>query len=557
MALPVAALEPLRSLYGTLLDTLESTFGLDPSFIVNLALTIFALGTFFHYASGHIYRYSQRLFLSSVHINEDDQLYAQVMKWMTAHQLPTRAFRSVKATTPQKSSWEDEEDATRRISERGEGTEFDPARLVSYRSIIGRMPIHLAPFEGSHVFRHGGSWILFSHRVHKGSPLLGPDARERGYIHLECLGRSLGPIESLLGDVQTYHLERSMSTTTVFRALTAMREMLRWTKVVSRPSRDIRTVILDREKKLELLRDVNEYLHPKTRRWYANHGIPYRRGYLFTGAPGTGKTSLTSALAGVFGLDIYVLSLLDPAMNESQLMRLMSEVPSRCIVLLEDVDAAGLGKRSDTSGSSARNKHKGTSDPPDTVSELISSANGISENKQAVAASGISLSALLNAIDGVASHEGRILVMTTNAPDCLDPALVRPGRVDMQIHFELPSRSESKELFLSMYSDDIGDSDSGLLSPPIPSQTANGKARRDNTKSRTDETKEKKVSDLDFTPTEEIEQLANKFADALPEGKLSLADIQGFMLAYKRNPQEACRKAEKWASDRLREMEAN
>ena len=405
MALPFppSALDPLKSLHGSLQATLLRPLGLniDLALLVNSTLALVAVFTFLHYASGHIYRYAQNLLLSSVHINEDDQLYGQVMRWMTDHQLGSKAFRSVKATTPQKSSWEDEEDATRAIDR---DFAVDPAKLISYRSIIGRMPIHLQPFEGSHVFRHRGSWILFQHRVHRGSPLLPSDARERGFVHLECLGRSLAPIERLLGDVQTYNLERSMSTTTVFRALTSLREMIRWTKVVSRPSRDIRTVILEQVKKHALLQDINEYLHPRTRRWYANHGIPYRRGYLFSGAPGTGKTSLTSALAGVFGLDIYVLSLLDPAMNESQLMRLMSEVPSRCIVLLEDVDAAGLGKRSDTSSAEGRRRGAGKSNPQDAVSDAIAAATGVPDNKPPQPVSGISLSALLNAIDGMYLH---------------------------------------------------------------------------------------------------------------------------------------------------------
>ena len=279
MALPFppSALGPLKSLHGAIEAGISRHLGLEPALAINAALTLFAVLTFLHYASGHAYGYAQRLCLSSVHVNEDDQLYGQVMRWMTDHQLGAarRAFRSVKATTPQKSSWEDEEDATRRIDR-----EFDPAKLISYRSIIGRMPIHLQPFEGSHLFRHRGAWILFQHKVHRGSPLLPADARERGFVHLECLGRSVAPLERLLGDVQTYNLERSMSTTTVFRALATMREMIRWTKVVSRPSRDIRTVILEREKKHALLQDINEYLHPRTRRWYANHGIPYRRGYL-------------------------------------------------------------------------------------------------------------------------------------------------------------------------------------------------------------------------------------------------------------------------------------
>ena len=275
-----------------------------------------------------------------------------------------------------------------------------------------------------------------------------------------------------------------------------------------------------------------------------------------SGAPGTGKTSLTSALAGVFGLDIYVLSLLDPSMNESQLMRLMSEVPSRCIVLLEDVDAAGLGKRSDTSGD-ARKRHQ-TPNSQDAVSEAIATTMAMSETKPTAQLSGISLSALLNAIDGVASHEGRILIMTTNAPDALDKALTRPGRVDMQIHFELPSRVEIKELFLSMYSDEVTGND--LKASPNSSKhsdrTANGTANGTITKVDRNGDQDKDVSELGFSPSEELQQMAGRFAEALPETKLSLADIQGFMLRYKRDPSEACRQASDWASERVKDLEA-
>lgn len=532
------ALGPFKSIYLALLDAVNETFGLDPSVILNLTLILAAVGTFMHYASGHIYRYAQKICLSNIHINDDDQLYAQTMRWMTDNQLSTHKFRSVKATTPQKSSWEDEEDATKTI-----GQSFDPDRLISYRSIIGRLPIRLQPFEGSHIFRHRGSWIMFRHRVHKGSALL-MDPREKGSLDLECFGRSLAAIERLLEDIQTYNLERSMSTTTVFRAITSMREMIRWTKVVERPSRDIRTVILTREKKQALLQDVNEYLHPKTRRWYANHGVPYRRGYLFSGAPGTGKTSLTSALAGVFGLDIYVLSLLDPAMNESQLMRLLSEVPSRCIVLLEDVDAAGLGKRANTSGMANRQKAGQTQ-------ELL---NELTSAESKLTASGISLSGLLNAIDGVSSHEGRILVMTTNTPDALDKALTRPGRVDMHIHFELPSHAEIEELFLSMYTDDLNKAPQSSETPD-KSSMANGNVKANSSK-HIAPSEDKILSDLRIASDEKTQEQARQFAKAIPEGMLSLAAIQGFMLGYKSNPEEACNRVNTWAAERVKEIEA-
>ena len=95
---------PVKSAYSILLETIHNLLGIDPVIIVNLGLVLAAVSTFFHYTGGHIYRYAQKVCLSSVHINEDDMLYQYVMRWMTDHQLDTKSFRSVKATTPQKSS---------------------------------------------------------------------------------------------------------------------------------------------------------------------------------------------------------------------------------------------------------------------------------------------------------------------------------------------------------------------------------------------------------------------------------------------------------------------
>src|SRR5271163_3253088 len=101
-------------------------------------------------------------------------------------------------------------------------------------------------------------------------------------------------------------------------------------------------VILNESGKRELLKDIGDFLDQTARQWYSNRGIPYRRGYLLYGPPGTGKSSLSFAIAGYFKLKIYIVSLNSLAMNEENLSTLFAELPKQCVVLLEDIDTAGL-----------------------------------------------------------------------------------------------------------------------------------------------------------------------------------------------------------------------
>ncbi|KXJ92856.1 P-loop containing nucleoside triphosphate hydrolase protein [Microdochium bolleyi] len=461
--------------------------------------------------------------------------------------------------------------------------------------------------------------------------------RDKEDLVISCLWRSPEPIKKLLQHAKDQYYKDHQARTLVKRPFPHnMRRFARnlWQVVANRPVRDMRTVVLDSRQKAQILNDMNEYLHPSTPRWYANRGIPLRRGYLFHGPPGTGKTSLSFALAGVFGLDIHVISLLEPTLTEEDLSTLLGSLPRRCIVLLEDIDTAGLrrpenelerserasrrprdgqagggrggrrsgGKKSDEANNNDHDKDKAdtnsavtTASPQDwKVSDLAralktESANSDSDAKK----QGISLSGLLNAIDGVASHEGRVLIMTTNVPEALDEALIRPGRVDLQVAFSSATTRQAEELFLRMYESDekIGmlarggqqqqlGSVNGLADDtPLlngdggagsQKTTVNGHGKHEHAASLVETTTQRKPSagphedegddeedHPDVLTESQLASTARAFAAVIPNGQFSPAEIQGFLLKRKKHPLRAVREAQAWVEALVRQKESH
>ena len=151
-----------------------------------------------------------------------------------------------------------------------------------------------------------------------------------------------------------------------------------------------------------LLDDVQRFQEDET--WYHEHGIPYRCGFLLHGPPGTGKSSLAFGLAGKLDYGICILSFTDKNMTDSDLMRQLSSIPTKCLVLIEDIDVALP---------STKRKH-------DIIASKDRNDNVVQPN--------VTLSGVLNAIDGVESADSQIIIMTTNFKEHLDPALIRPGR---------------------------------------------------------------------------------------------------------------------------------
>ncbi|KAJ1547795.1 hypothetical protein HK096_011215 [Nowakowskiella sp. JEL0078] len=101
-------------------------------------------------------------------------------------------------------------------------------------------------------------------------------------------------------------------------------------------NRGIDSVALDIKQEELLHRDLETFHHDK--QFYERMGLPYRRGYLFSGKPGTGKTSLINAISFTYGRDIYSLNLKEIS-DDSSLQSSFASVPKNSIIVLEDVDA--------------------------------------------------------------------------------------------------------------------------------------------------------------------------------------------------------------------------
>ncbi|KAL8632310.1 hypothetical protein Q9189_001982 [Teloschistes chrysophthalmus] len=589
--LPASILDAFIPGYSVASNFIWNVFGFDISLVVSISFLVFGLFTSSKFVWHYAYKYFEDYCTSFICIESGDDIFDHVMEWL-AEQKISKKSRTLMAKTGRESAWD---------SLPGEEINVmaDAGQLLNFSNWDAKVPPTFQPYFGTHRFWHNGRYFEFSRSKQEtlGTSWGGGSVmREEEYIKLTCIGRSTQPLKALIKEARDHYLDKEKTSTVVRRpAPKEMRGRGRnvWNKVASRPSRPIETVVLDHEQKDRLLADINEYLHPKTAVWYANRGIPYRRGYLLAGPPGTGKSSLAWAIAGVFGLDIYCISLVEPTLTEEDLGVMFTSLPRRCVVLLEDIDAAGLVKRK-LPDDAKEEPEKETSEAAKLGAEIskaikASQAQGGAKTKEN---QGISLSGLLNAIDGVASHEGRVLLMTTNCPEKLDEALIRPGRIDMKIAFTKATKNQMRELFVRMYEPDVENgmpsksmaANKKIFSTAAPADQKAMHLRHRKPLSSVDgnelrvkvtpasvptppespyHSNSNSSSSSDVTPSNppsppptELHDIAVAFAKRLPEETFTPAEIQGFLLTRKNEPLRALEEVIPWRDQLIRAKHA-
>jgi len=253
-----------------------------------------------------------------------------------------------------------------------------------------------------------------------------------------------------------------------------------------------------------------------------------------------------------------MISLSRAGLDDATLQELISFLPERCIALMEDIDAAF--------------RHDINREPP-SMGPSHATFPGATTGGQS---RGVTLSGLLNAIDGVAAHEGRLLFATTNHYESLDPALRRPGRMDRHIEFRLASRYQIAEMFRRFYDSTI----SGSL-PPFSEQPTSPHADEEDEKNSvgdwssdsttvslldadTDVPISRTVSSessnhelaivgpdqLKVWRAASLDDQAREFAGLVPERFISMAELQGYLMLHRSGPVSAIASVRRFVADK-------
>lgn len=270
-----------------------------------------------------------------------------------------------------------------------------------------------------------------------------------------------------------------------------------WNKYKMTTTKSFDNLFFDGKNKL--LNRLNYFLDNKQE--YSRKGIPYNMGLLFYGEPGCGKTSCIKALSTYTKRNIVEINLKNIKTCGEFIDAFRNEfingdyIPiDKRIIVLEDIDCMidivkqrykqpppindnhsdnGVGIDGDGDGdvdidSNSNTNSKSGNNPTKTDNDMSADTDMINVDTMLKVAlidsfkknrtdnsDSLTLSCILNTIDGVLEQDGRIIIITTNYKDKLDDALLRPGRIDMKMEFTKCSSEISKNLVEHFYNDKL------------------------------------------------------------------------------------------------------
>jgi chaperone BCS1 len=347
----------------------------------------------------------RRRLLVNVEISRRDPSYPWVLAWLSQPRADAGGFIARRLTRIHDLSITT---TTQSLGPVGGGNGSDAAAAPVRASFF------LQPGYGRHIVRvQPGVYVAVRREKHSTASLSTGEPHET--LTMTALWAHRQVFETVFSEAHALSVRAREGRTAVYAA-----RKLEWALLGEpRAKRPLASVVLDEGVAEGVVTDVKDFLARQS--WYVNRGIPYRRGYLLYGPPGSGKSSFIQALAGELDYSVAMINLSEVGVTDDHLAYLLTKLPKRSILLLEDADAAFVNRRQKESDG----------------------YNG----------STVTFSGLLNALDGLAAGEERIAFLTTNHIDRLDPALIRPGRVDMLVRIGEATRYQAGKMWDRFYGD--------------------------------------------------------------------------------------------------------
>tara|TARA_E500000178_G_scaffold294434_1_gene299772 strand:- start:277 stop:1449 length:1173 start_codon:yes stop_codon:yes gene_type:complete len=190
-----------------------------------------------------------------------------------------------------------------------------------------------------------------------------------------------------------------------------------WEVIKTQPTRSLDTLYFEDKFINNIEHKISKFLTEDTKNLYKRLGIPYKLNILLEGLPGTGKTSIMTAIASKYNMNMAILHF-DNKMTDTMLLKSFSQLSENTILILEDIDVLFKERKENDNRKNA-----------------------------------LTFSGLINALDGIAAPQNNIIFMTTNYKCNLDKALIRPGRVDMCINFTYTKKEQVYKMFKAFYGD--------------------------------------------------------------------------------------------------------
>lgn len=367
---------------GPLGKFLDNVMENNPYFAAGGGLML--LGTGLAVARSGVVRASNLLYrqmIVDLEIQSKDKSYSWFLQWMSNHPHRISKHLSVRTT------------------------------YIQHDNGSASTKFALVPGPGNHWIRYKGAYIKIK-RERSGKMIDITNGSPYEIVTLTTLWRDRHLFNEILDEAKGIALKSTEGKTVIYTSFGP-----EWRKFGQpKAKRSLPSVVLDEGISSGIIEDVRDFM--KNGKWYSDRGIPYRRGYLLYGPPGSGKTSFIQALAGELDYNICILNLSEGHLTDDRLNHLMNNMPERSLLLLEDIDAAFNTRKQ-------------------------SGEHGFH--------SSVTFSGLLNALDGVTSSEEAITFMTTNHPEKLDAALMRPGRIDYKVYIGDATLYQVEKMFLKFY----------------------------------------------------------------------------------------------------------